>query len=130
MREIKFRAWIKDEKKMLFSPCLDSNDLADRSMADFWRIAEDFTTYKDDVVAMQFTGLVDKNGREIYEGDVVRDGKLLNVIEYWTDHGLWEMVNKAPLKTGFYNAPLNKPTAEDLEVVGNVYENPKLVPKR
>ena len=61
MREIKFRAW--DGQKML-----DSQDLTQNGMYWDW-------LGKQDVELMQYTGLKDKNGKEIYEGDVVKRSK-------------------------------------------------------
>jgi uncharacterized phage protein (TIGR01671 family) len=56
MREIKFRAWIKDSERMNYS----------------FTILENPYIPNDEVVLMQYTGLKDKNGKEIYEGDIIR----------------------------------------------------------
>ena len=69
------------------------------------------------VELMQFTGLLDKNGKEIYEGDILKyRGKLsFNdppfVVEWQNDDARW---------TEFY--PSN-----NFEVIGNIYENPELL---
>lgn len=64
MRTIKFRAWSPKWKKMVYP---DSKYTIDVHTETIW---EDFS---DDESAelMQFTGLLDKNGKEIYEGDIV-----------------------------------------------------------
>lgn len=62
MREIKFRAWDKETKKM---SCCNIEHFDD--MLDFR--FEHFET--DEPIFMQYTGLKDKNGREIYEGGVI-----------------------------------------------------------
>ena len=74
---------------------------------------------------MQFTGLHDKNGKEIYEGDVVNssaamDGIYLRVVEFSKDRPCIEF---NPL-TGFV---LCKGNEHLFEVIGNIYENPELL---
>lgn len=91
-----------------------------------------------DYDAMQFTGLLDKNGKEIYEGDILR---IANVKEEWK-HGeppfdwrvlevVWNKCNFA-----FNNSVLYMPFTDydrqtlepyELEVIGNIYENPDLL---
>lgn len=109
-REIKFRVWDKENKTMLVYPIyeLDGEGL------------------KDDIYSelMQYTGINDKNGKEIYEGDILYT-KL-------TD----KMGNKAGgtyLTVEFANYPaitgfnVNLRTTNNREIVGNIYENPELL---
>lgn len=63
MREIKFRAWHKMYKKMLYFELGELNDSMITKIDDGW--------YLEDCAIMQYTGLHDKNGLQIYEGDIV-----------------------------------------------------------
>jgi len=70
-------------------------------------------------VLMQFTGLTDKNGKEIYEGDIVRRWRspVPKVVEWKTDRWVY---------TGF-NVSSNSKYGNTLEVIGNIYQNPELL---
>jgi uncharacterized phage protein (TIGR01671 family) len=123
-REIKFRAYLENYEKMV-------NDLTG-----FYRINEPwiklFWTEEDDVtdlfptnsvILMQYTGLKDKKGKEIYEGDVVRTPLLgLKLLEarYTNELAAFELYD---MKGKRYQLDDNS----DLEVIGNIYENPELI---
>lgn len=113
-REIKFRAWEKNLKEMILVEEIDFNSLMiNQSTA--WR-------FIDEVELMQYTGLKDKNGTEIYEGDIVLD-KLNNEYgEVVFDEGCFLVLWQEGQNT-VYQA-----TREFyIEVVGNVYENKNLL---
>ncbi len=80
-----------------------------------------------DYDVMQFTGLLDKNGKEIYEGDITDKG----VIEFQTNLN-WD--SGGSLHSGFYFKTYNNEgeldyhsSLDDCEVIGNIYENGDLL---
>ena len=124
MREIKFRAWHKEEKIMgevlgidiLHKEIFFLNEDVDRY---------EHTDFKD-IELMQYTGLKDKNNKEVYEGDIVklRANHGIGVIKYYDEWGAFvvEYIKPRPLTVlgmSYYK--------EDIEVIGNIYENPELI---
>lgn len=140
MREIKFRAWDKERKDMRDVALMDWSDWW-VSTGSTWERGNSLeygerNSFKNEEtdrhIIMQYTGLKDKNGKEIYEGDIVcsthpiYDGEKTNknVIEF--DDYCWRLVMIGDSMTA--NAPLGlyarNPVA--IAVVGNIYENPEL----
>lgn len=74
----------------------------------------------------QFTGLHDKNGKEIYEGDIVRVEKIdFAYIYYDEDRMAWGI---KPINEFYFDSPLLSENADlELEVIGNIYDNPELL---
>lgn len=125
-REIKFRAWIKKKKQMIY---LANDYLSDYYMeitncgwGVFTKGAHTSTAckYNDDIL-MQYTGLKDKQGKEIFEGDIVecRAGE-----KY---HGTWEHNITVKIEMGFTQSIWEMLNCEEIEVIGNIYDNPELL---
>lgn len=144
MRETKFRGWVKDAN--LGKGSWDYATPDDSHWEQFWFITEPETRG-------QYTGLLDKNGKEIYEGDVVRgqythydpcrddhvkDEKMGGVV-YW-DLYQWSFKVVEHLcdqdregKCNYFSYMDEKDywapqVFEDMQVIGNIYENPELSP--
>lgn len=128
MKIIKFRAW-------------NENEMHEDGETKFWLSQGFFEDFPEEFKIMQFTGLKDKNGKEIYEGDILKvifekanqyphlniikavewgsysDGEYVSNIECW-------MAGDEPVsdKGGMYGSSVH-----DYEIIGNIYENPELL---
>lgn len=123
MREIKFRAWDKTNKLMLEVLWFDLRPGKQVKMQTFGKPQEQWSNFSDMVELMQFTGLLDKNGKEIYEGDIVHYFVMTAVgkrFEY-TEEVKWDE------KLGGFANSYYISIGEDREVIGNIYENPELI---
>ncbi|MBA7472476.1 hypothetical protein ES707_07803 [subsurface metagenome] len=146
-REIKFRVWHTESKRMFYQSELDDLVIElRRNHQDCPRVALVLTLDRGPCLAiwkagslistdkfelMQYTGLKDKNGKEIYEGDIVKvndsEWGLYKVV--WFPHwaGFFREVIKAsdyePM--GDKHQPLS--ANQMIEVIGNVWENPELL---
>ena len=116
-REIKFRAWLKENEKMMkvSSLHLENKEISVKENGTFhlFRMQD----------LMQYTGLKDKNGKEIYEGDIVVLNNIENdnmcIVRY--EHSSYRLEGWG-LREDLSNAE-----ARFLEVVGNIYENKNLL---
>ena len=117
----KFRAWLKKEQKM-------DNEIDHISwLEDELYCIGDGITYMvlaEDLVLMQSTGLKDKNGKEIFEGDILtsQNYPVKGVVEFRTDLGLWVHYLK-----GYNYFEYLGNVAGSKEIIGNIYENPELL---
>ena len=112
MKELKFRAW--DGKKMI-------DDVAPASGTSIVELFEYEHQVTEVEVVEQYTGLKDKNGNEIFEGDIVSVRNKNRKNEY--DIGVVEF-GKAAFRCPFL---LGKYHSGQVEVIGNVHENPDLL---
>ena len=114
MRTIKFRAWSGNTMIDVHSDNISSNNF------------EFFFKNKNDL--MQFTGLLDKNGKEIYEGDILQhepDGNMPHhyIVVYWDGvmaayYVKFQNSNGTDLLEGY---------TKRHKIIGNIYENPELL---
>jgi len=138
-REIKFRAWDK-EKKIMFQwdelsvdsyGASTSNDYSKDDNADY--------VLNQNAILMQFTGLLDKNGREIYQNDIAmvkerEDGSAqIGVVEWDTSEARFFIhvkTYRVNMWYGFESLCIEEDgmftDKYDIRVIGNIYENPEL----
>lgn len=129
-RPIKFRVWDKKEKRIL--GVFGFGDLYGHSVGNVTFLFDGKDVDNHDFVFMQYTGLLDKDGKEIYEGDVVRFYDRVWRVDFemaaFTLIGLSEHRN--PDGSQFTNSDdLLGNYFKVLEVIGNIYENPELLGK-
>jgi len=125
MREIKFRAWDTVGNQWLW---ITGFETAETSKSDGYTLDGIFHNGdyvgKEGIVLMQYTGLKDRHGQEIYEGDILRDDEMgLNVVR-WEDGSFWlEMFYEGGQSLMEHLSDYN----EVCEVIGNIYEHPHLL---
>lgn len=115
-RDIKFRAWDNEHKK--FNPTVAANILMQLHEPS----EEIDTEYGKRFFLEQFTGLTDRNGKEIYEGDIVEghsDGN--GKVEWSRFDGGYDYVFNDDAVVGLWEVK------KYLRVIGNIHENPELL---
>ena len=115
-REIKLRVWNKLKKEFVPQTHLDMKVIIAHIE---WRANSIKFTSNDFFEFSEFTGLLDKNGKEIYEGDILESKAFIDIFS-WVDGGY----------------TFNKDKNEDVmtvhypyEIIGNIHENPELLSK-
>ena len=152
MREIKFRAW--DKEKKIMSDSFNFSNVTDCMLSTGYYIVKqgemkvcpdgmerpiftnfDVEEFGTNIELMQFTGLKDKNGKEIYDGDIVEVGNRF----YKAAKQLPIFISDVHDITGGFGVFINEHAQEDylskfsesgfyeVEVIGNIYENPELL---
>ena len=129
MREIKFRAWLKKEKRLIEVSEInfERGILSIPVNEECYSIVKSF----EDIELMQYTGLKDKNGKEIYEGDILKI-KYLEEEHYRTTTEEYEridIVNNTlfgEILSGYYES-VDDEHKRSIEVIGNIHENPELL---
>lgn len=139
MREIKFRAWTKDLDgvyRMSFSDKYEEDEIptsAHQLMSYFFR------NLNPNAELMQSTGIHDKNGKEIYEGDIIRylNGEITstpngmegdefetNGVIFWDgEWAQWDVTNRIDVTREEVFTEIS-----NCEIIGNIYEHPNLIP--
>jgi uncharacterized phage protein (TIGR01671 family) len=118
---IKARVWDTEDKKMYF---IGEGDLGSLAW-DLDNLGYNTSSYYN-YIDMLYTGLKDKNGKEIYEGDIVRNKRhnFKTVIEYY---GASFRCKSEGLPLSMYIDDLLVDEKNQIEVIGNIYENPELL---
>lgn len=124
MKELKIKAWLKKEKKMLSIIGIDFNYEYIRYTEDDNLFNSDYKVAEfKDIELLQFTGLKDNGGQELYEADVIKfnDGidDIYGLISYDDEDGTYCV--------SYENITEHLSDREgDFEIVGNIFENPDL----
>lgn len=118
----KFRAWDKELQTMLDVSLIDFKKRV--LVGEHWKFGETNFVSFDDIKLMQSTGLKDKNGKEVFEGDILgtKNGLLNGVVEYRTDLGMW---TNSLIRYNNFERLYH--IAGDREIIGNIYENKELL---
>lgn len=130
----RFKAWHHELGRMMtietmyfFANELEELQLNDSVMND------SIPASPNEIDLMQSTGLFDKNGKEIFEGDVVTDGEFARIVQYHQTLGFYMFDEEGNERFFSDSATLEdfeedaKIVSEILEIIGNVYENPELL---
>lgn len=109
MRDIRFKFWLGHTKKMTY----------DHSLTEICRVFPEFT---EDMIPLQYTGLSDSEGNEIWEGDIFLNGESIRIVEF--SGGNFRCIrpdrSAAILLSFVHDQNKNR-------VLGNIYQNPELL---
>ena len=126
---MKYRAWDKEFKEMVQVNALVLDEQVIKATYKNGNVVkEDMKNYE----LMQSTGLFDKNGKEIFEGDIITNGqnvmcmKRHNTLGFYVEKkGKVEFIADCAVLEDFEEDA--KEIADSLEIIGNIYENPELL---
>nr|DAX32828.1 MAG TPA: YopX protein [Caudoviricetes sp.] len=126
----KFRAWEKETQTMLDVSLIDFKKSV--LVGEHWEFGETNFINFDDVNLMQSTGLRDKNGKEIFEGDIITNGQDVMCMKRHNTLGFYlEQKEKVEFLAGDTELDDFEECAEEVskmvEIIGNVYENPEML---
>lgn len=129
----KFRVWDKEGNRMILPKYLYSIDLLKEQVTERTKCNYTFSLHSipfDKVEFMQSTGLKDKNGKEIFEGDVLAietDEGVTNLKVFWDEkHALFMFESKKYNEKDLL-AELVEDNTYPFEIIGNIYENKELL---
>ena len=124
MRKIKFRCWDKVEKRILYHFNIASYDgvIQDIELPYGlkWEGRVMSENKGEDFILMQYTGLLDRNKKEIYEGDIIQGNEKQPNEVFWSECS-W-MINQDEVSFDMLSE-FNK----EMEIIGNIYSNPELI---
>lgn len=132
-REIKFRAWDNKNKYMVtskqgvFTALRNSMNIV-RQDNGYYNNGDLLKPNKGKYTLMQFTGLEDKNGKEIYEGDILKFSEVDTAIVIWNEKYAYFMVK--PIQEYYFDSDVLGQALEyndNVEKIGNIYDNPELL---
>jgi len=144
-RKIKFRAWNKVWGMMSLVDKIEFEEGKPVSVSvtikatDFDH-TDEWSDYEvgDDIILQQFTGLKDKNGKEIYDGDIItfteidedscmgKEDTYTGKVEWIDEISQWRFIYPSGQRTELHFI-VQLPTIRSCEVIGNIYENPELL---
>ena len=123
----KFRAWHHELGRMMLIRTLFffANELEELQLNDSI-MNDDISVYPDEIELMQSTGLVDKEGTEVFEGDILHhqiQKEYTFIVKYDKEKGCW--YGDGLSRT--YRIKITKDFLPYYKVIGNIYENPELL---